>query len=147
MLDKLGVLHQGIRKIMQKHTCKFTVGYNEHEEAVSACRGMHGKVVPDIKKRNTLVISVNYQVPRNHCFKYFTLVDTKVSHGHNARDCPFVDPPPCEVCHEIHQRGTMWVVRASEHGTPRLRLHHQQGQGESRQGTLSGPFTSRILFS
>jgi hypothetical protein len=88
MLDKMGVPHQGIRKIMQKHTCKFAVGYNEQGDAVSACRGMHGKVAPDIKKRNTLVISVNYQVPRNHCFKYFTLVDTKVSHGHNARDCP-----------------------------------------------------------
>ena len=88
---------------MQKHTCKFTVGYNEQPDAVSACRGMHGKVVPDIKKRNTLVISVNYQVPRNHCFKCFTLVDTKVSHGHTARECPHVDPPPCEVCHEIHE--------------------------------------------
>ena len=65
--------------------------------------GWHGKMGTDIKKRNTLVISVNYQVPRNHCFRCFTLVDTTVSHGHTAQNCPHTNPPLCEVCHEIHQ--------------------------------------------
>jgi hypothetical protein len=59
MLQRLGVQYQGLRKVMQRSTRKFTVGYNSHAGAVSACRGMHGKMVPDIKQRNTLVISVN----------------------------------------------------------------------------------------
>ena len=103
MLKQLGVPHQGLRKIMQRNTCKFTVGYNEQAHAISACRGMHGKAVPNIKPRNTLVIAVNYQVPRNHCFRCFTLVDPEVSRGHTAKECPHRNPPPCAVCHEIHE--------------------------------------------
>ena len=59
MLKLLGVPYQGLRKVMQKNTCKFTVGYNDQADAIAACRGMHGKAVPNIKPRNTLVIAVN----------------------------------------------------------------------------------------
>jgi hypothetical protein len=39
MLQRLGVPYQGpLRKVMQKTTCKFTVGYNSHPEAIAACR-------------------------------------------------------------------------------------------------------------
>jgi hypothetical protein len=73
-------------------------------QPVNSCRGIHGKMVPDIKMRNMLAISVNYQVPRNHRFRCFTLVVMTVSHGHSCQELPTRQPPtPCEVCHEIHQ--------------------------------------------
>jgi hypothetical protein len=46
------------------------------------------------------VVSVNYDVPRNHCFKCYCTNKPERSRDHLARDCT---NQSCDVCHEHHE--------------------------------------------
>ena len=105
MLHELGVTDhvQGIRKVMQKTVCKMTIGFHVLDYAVATSKALHGELRVDVH-RDPLVISVNYRVPKGHCYNCFNQKDPDMSKGHISRQCPHTDPPPCSVCHEIHQK-------------------------------------------
>jgi hypothetical protein len=72
MLNELGVTEhvQGIRKVMQKTVCKITIGFHVLDYAVATSKALHGKLRVDIH-RDPLVMSVNYRVPKGHCYNCF----------------------------------------------------------------------------
>ena len=75
---------------------------------VSCSHVLYGTFRPEIKRRGELMCSIQFDVPRHHCYKCYYPAKPSASYGHNGKDC--TQDPICNVCHEPHvTTGCGWI--------------------------------------
>ena len=89
-------------------TSKVTIGFDEEPDMARCSQAVYGTFRPEIKRRGELLCSIQYDVPRHHCYKCYYPDKPKESYGHNGKDC--TKETVCDVCHEPHATtGCGWI--------------------------------------
>ena len=89
-------------------TSKVTIGFDEEPDMARCSQAVYGTFRPEIKRRGEILCSIQYDVPRHHCYKCYYPDKPKESYGHNGKDC--TKETVCDVCHEPHATtGCGWI--------------------------------------
>ena len=64
-------------------TSKVTIGFDEEPEMAKCSQAVYGTFRREIKRRGELLCSIQYDVPRHHCYKCYYPDRPKDSYGHN----------------------------------------------------------------
>ena len=90
-------------------TSRVTIGFYSPAHMAACSQALYGIYRPEIKARGDLLCAIQYDVPRNHCYKCYYPGGPKQSKGHKGKDC--TQDPLCDVCHEPHETaGCGWIT-------------------------------------
>ena len=116
LLQEAGIVYSGMeRHAMGKNdaggptTSRVTIGFHSPALMAACSQALYGVYRPEIKAKGDLLCAIQYDVPRNHCYKCYYPGGPKQSRGHKGKDC--TQDPLCDVCHEPHETaGCGWIT-------------------------------------
>jgi hypothetical protein len=94
LLKKAGITYSGMeRHVMGKNdtcgptTSRVTIGFHSPALMAACSQALYGIYRPEIKARGDLLCAIQYDVPRNHCYKCYYPGGPKQSKDHKGKDC------------------------------------------------------------